>query len=1027
MPRNFSPELKALLAQPWCESHSTLAIYVEPESNSGTTASLIPYYLSTAAITVDGLPYQARLSKDAGSALLRQSLGVSNDRAEIAIEDADGAMRAEFAQWGSAIQGAKVELGRAWRNLDTGQWHHYTLMRGIIHQPSYNSRTIQLSIISEHYAGGSVGGGRVVTRPCEFTFPNPDKGIVGRECGYSGSLRTCNKLYDDAGGCSGRSNQHRYGGFIQLAGVNATNGANGLAPAPVFTSPSFTDGGAASGVLATDTATLQAKIDVLNALGGGTLQLRGEEYKANLTLKDKVRIVGAGIGRTIISSTTNAPILKVGTTAFNAAVVDLTIKGSVSAGGSQIGLEVEGTGEYWGFEARNLWIQDCGDHGLWLGDNPFSVVVDNIHVSNCADYPYLIYAPNNPGVVLRNCYAHTLRSGATVGFRIKAGRVLLDNCNGTDNVPVISGTRWAVIGRKNGVDGDSTDSGADVELRHCNIESFDDYGLLVYHASSININGITHFAGTGNANQVGIQFDLAGDGSAYFSQYLPFGTLADTVNFADGNTAYKNSQPIHANGFAPIQTAGQGPYAGGPANPKIGTFYNDTTSKAERLPRADGGRQIRTVTATTTISPAAAPELILCNHTAAIDVTLPNALWFARASYSIEIKDISSAGASTYNINLKATGGTVEKVSTYTFAVSGGGLVLQPDGSSNWMIVGGSTCVPLFDDAGNGRVTNVRRYAAPTTAISAPAFSFTDQYGLGMTRIADRIMGFATETTTGAGGVEALRIDGSSGSVFNLFSGMVGALSDATIDIGQSGNYRFRDAHFSRSVKSAGVTVSSGSEPISFSRSKNAPNAYTSIDSVSTFLNAGTSYGIHEGHTVYTSTKTNYNVYGFSVAMYTGIVDEGSPTATPLTVGFQILTDTANGASVTKAIGLYIPQLAGGTKVGIEDLSGGAWRNQTGFLVIGDSDFSQAQARLKSTASSRAAIVVEAASGDTSTTDNFINKNGSGTATMSITANGAIKPASLADSAAPNGSIYYSTTASKLVFKDSGGTVNNLY
>lgn len=38
-----------------------------------------------------------------------------------------------------------------------------------------------------------------------------------------------------------------------------------------------------------------------------------------------------------------------------------------------------------------------------------------------------------------------------------------------------------------------------------------------------------------------------------------------------------------------------------------------------------------------------------------------------------------------------------------------------------------------------------------------------------------------------------------------------------------------------------------------------------------------------------------------------------------------------------------------------------------------------------------------------------------------------IEPASMADASAPNNSIYYSTTANKLVYKDSGGTVNNLY
>jgi hypothetical protein len=40
---------------------------------------------------------------------------------------------------------------------------------------------------------------------------------------------------------------------------------------------------------------------------------------------------------------------------------------------------------------------------------------------------------------------------------------------------------------------------------------------------------------------------------------------------------------------------------------------------------------------------------------------------------------------------------------------------------------------------------------------------------------------------------------------------------------------------------------------------------------------------------------------------------------------------------------------------------------------------------------------------------------------------GAWSPASMADSSAPNNTVYYSTTASKLVFKDGSGTVNNLY
>jgi len=55
-----------------------------------------------------------------------------------------------------------------------------------------------------------------------------------------------------------------------------------------------------------------------------------------------------------------------------------------------------------------------------------------------------------------------------------------------------------------------------------------------------------------------------------------------------------------------------------------------------------------------------------------------------------------------------------------------------------------------------------------------------------------------------------------------------------------------------------------------------------------------------------------------------------------------------------------------------------------------------------------------------------IFSGGSETDTL-IRGNGTIKPAQLADAAAPSDSIYYSTTASKLVYKDSGGTVRSLY
>lgn len=50
-----------------------------------------------------------------------------------------------------------------------------------------------------------------------------------------------------------------------------------------------------------------------------------------------------------------------------------------------------------------------------------------------------------------------------------------------------------------------------------------------------------------------------------------------------------------------------------------------------------------------------------------------------------------------------------------------------------------------------------------------------------------------------------------------------------------------------------------------------------------------------------------------------------------------------------------------------------------------------------------------------------------GTTLAQVKSDGSIQPASIADGSASNNSIYYSTTQNKLVYKDSGGVVNNLY
>lgn len=61
-------------------------------------------------------------------------------------------------------------------------------------------------------------------------------------------------------------------------------------------------------------------------------------------------------------------------------------------------------------------------------------------------------------------------------------------------------------------------------------------------------------------------------------------------------------------------------------------------------------------------------------------------------------------------------------------------------------------------------------------------------------------------------------------------------------------------------------------------------------------------------------------------------------------------------------------------------------------------------------------------------TENYFKLYTSSSATdFLIRGNGTVRPVRMADVSAPNDSIYYSTTANKLVYKDSSGVVNNLY
>ena len=65
---------------------------------------------------------------------------------------------------------------------------------------------------------------------------------------------------------------------------------------------------------------------------------------------------------------------------------------------------------------------------------------------------------------------------------------------------------------------------------------------------------------------------------------------------------------------------------------------------------------------------------------------------------------------------------------------------------------------------------------------------------------------------------------------------------------------------------------------------------------------------------------------------------------------------------------------------------------------------------------------------ETLVVDNTLDVSGVSTlGALKADAAGFLLPISSADAAAPNNSVYYSTDASKLVYKDAGGSVNDLY
>lgn len=228
MPRTLPSGLTTWLNNfPLLESHSTLSVYL-PFSEDADT-----FYFATLPTVLDGEEYRGAL-KNVGE--LKLSMGRAADRVEVTISNVDGLQGGIFLQSRDVLRGNVVRIGRLYYNpQDPTTQHHVILFTGTIASVSVDETDIRLSIVSDLYGGGMVGATRLVSPTCQFKFKDANT------CAYSGGETTCNKLYDDAGGCSGRSNQHHFGGALfkdSKAGLQTIVGG----PVPAFQLVASSDG-----------------------------------------------------------------------------------------------------------------------------------------------------------------------------------------------------------------------------------------------------------------------------------------------------------------------------------------------------------------------------------------------------------------------------------------------------------------------------------------------------------------------------------------------------------------------------------------------------------------------------------------------------------------------------------------------------------------------------------------------------------------------------------------------------------------
>ncbi len=136
----------------------------------------------------------------------KQSLTQAADRVTVEIQNVDTLMGLSLNDSASSLAGSYSVYGRAYKTSG-GLWVTTPFIYGEVDDVQANQDVATVTIVSDTAPNVSFLTNRPIQKTCPLAFK-------GTKCGYVGGLTTCNKKRDDAGGCSGRNNVHRFGGFI---------------------------------------------------------------------------------------------------------------------------------------------------------------------------------------------------------------------------------------------------------------------------------------------------------------------------------------------------------------------------------------------------------------------------------------------------------------------------------------------------------------------------------------------------------------------------------------------------------------------------------------------------------------------------------------------------------------------------------------------------------------------------------------------------------------------------------------------